>query len=52
MKLNPRPPIYTGIRTPPVEVVRGSLFKSIEEEKGLGWLGSGAQAGHSDSWNN
>jgi hypothetical protein len=33
-------------------VVRGALFKRIEEEKGVGWLGSAAQAGHSDSWNN
>ena len=35
-----------------VEAVRGALFKRIEEEQGVGWLGSGAQAGHSDSWNN
>jgi hypothetical protein len=30
---------------------RGSL-QAHRGREGVGWLGSGAQAGHSDSWNN
>ena len=32
-------------------MVGEALFKRTEEEKGFWWLGIGAEAGHSDSWN-